>query len=110
MQRLKRIVLIAALLVFCVGCDQATKSLARDHLQSRAASTFLGDTVRLQYAENPGAFLSLGASLPHEWATAAFTLGGSVVILAALLYAVLAAKLGVLELVALCLVCGGGIA
>jgi signal peptidase II len=109
MHRLKRIALIAALLVFCVGCDQTTKSLARDHLQTRPAITFLGDTLRLQYAENPGAFLSLGATLPHEWATAVFTLGGSVVILAALLYAVLAAKLGARELVALCLVCGGGI-
>jgi signal peptidase II len=107
--RLKRMILIATLLMACVGCDQTTKSLARDHLQTRPAITFLGDTLRLQYAENPGAFLSLGASLPHRWATAAFTLGGAVVILAALLYAVLAANLGALELVALSLICGGGI-
>ena len=109
MPHLKRLVLIVNLLLACVGCDQTTKSLAREHLQSRPAITFLGDTLRLQYAENPGAFLSLGASLPHRWATAVFTVGAAVAILAALAYAVVAARLGVMELVALSLICGGGI-
>jgi signal peptidase II len=108
-QQLKRVVLILAILICCVGCDQTTKSLARDHLQSRATMSFLGDTLRLQYAENPGAFLSLGASLPHRWGTAAFTIGGIVVIAFTLVYALLASKPGRFQIAALSLICGGGI-
>ena len=109
MQRLKHMVLVAAILIGCVGCDQTTKSLARDYLQDHATLSFLGDTLRLQYAENPGAFLSLGASLPHQWGTAVFTVGGAVVITVAALYAFLAWKSGRMRVIALALICGGGI-
>ena len=109
MQRLKRIVLVFVILLGCVGCDQVTKSVARQHLQSHPAVSFLGDTLRLQYAENPGAFLSLGASLPHRWSTAVFTLGGVVFVLATLLVALTAVRLGLLRTVALALIGGGGV-
>jgi signal peptidase II len=109
MQRLKRIALVFAILIGCVGCDQTTKSLARDHLQGHAAISFLGDTLRLQYAENVGAFLSLGASLPHRWGTAVFTIGGVVFVIATFAYALVAPNAGRLRAVALALICGGGI-
>ena len=63
----KRIVLIFIVLVSCVGCDQATKSIAQSFLSETEVWSFLGDTVRLQLAHNHGAFLSLGDSLPHAW-------------------------------------------
>ncbi|MFO0897456.1 MAG: signal peptidase II [Pirellulales bacterium] len=53
-----------ALLVACVGCDQATKRLATQTLRNTPARSYLADTVRLEYALNPGGFLSLGANLP----------------------------------------------
>lgn len=109
MQRLKRLALVFVILIGCVGCDQATKLVARDQLQAHAAMSFLGDTLRLQYAENPGAFLSLGASLPHRWGAAVFTVGGIVFVLATLLYAVVAFHSGQLRTVALALICGGGL-
>ena len=109
MQRLRQIALIFVILIGCVGCDQTTKSLARDHLQGHAAVSFLGDTLRLQYAENPGAFLSLGASLPHRWGTAVFTIGGVIFVLTTLLYALVTAPAGRLRAAALGLICGGGV-
>ena len=105
----KHLVLGGVILLGCVGCDQATKSLARDFLQHHAAVSFLGDTVRLQYAENPGAFLSLGASLPHAWGTTLFTVGGSLLVIAVALYAFLTLKAGWLRMVAVSLICAGGI-
>lgn len=108
-QRLSRIALVSAILIGCVGCDQTTKSLARDYLQGHAAVSFLGDTLRLQYAENAGAFLSLGASLPHRWGIAVFTIGGIAFVVATLLYALTAFKSGWLRAAALALICGGGI-
>jgi signal peptidase II len=65
--------LLGVLLVSCVGCDQATKRLAIEVLRDRPAQSFLGDTVRLQYAENPGAFLGLGGSLPKTLRHASIT-------------------------------------
>jgi signal peptidase II len=107
--RARYLLLGLAILLGCVGCDQATKSLARNYLQHHATVSFLGDTVRLQYAENPGAFLSLGAALPHRWGTALFTVGGTVLIVAVVLYAFLALRPGWLRVVAVSLICAGGI-
>ncbi len=63
MQKLKRIALLFIVLLSSVGCDQATKSVAVNHLSSSPRLSFLNDIIRLEYAENPGAFLSLGAGL-----------------------------------------------
>jgi signal peptidase II len=109
MQRFTRLALVAVMLVACVGCDQTTKALARDHLQGRVTASFFDDTLRLQYVENPGAFLSLGESLPHRWRTAVFTVGAGAVLAAVLLYAFLASKAGPVQIFALSLICGGGI-
>ena len=59
----KKIILIIIVLCFCVGCDQATKVVAKDYLASAAPASYAGDIFRLHYAENRGAFLSLGAIL-----------------------------------------------
>ncbi|MEZ4617845.1 MAG: signal peptidase II [Caldilineaceae bacterium] len=47
----------------CVGCDQATKMIARQELATAPMQEYRDGFFRLLYAENPGAFLSLGASL-----------------------------------------------
>jgi signal peptidase II len=109
MQRFTRLALVAMMLIACVGCDQATKSLAREHLQGHATTSFFDDTLRLQYVENPGAFLSLGESLPHGWRTAVFIVGAGAVLAALFLYAFLALKAGSVQIIALSLICGGGI-
>ena len=60
---MKRLSLLALILLVLVA-DQTTKQLARVHLQQHEVRRFAGDTVTLLYAENSGAFLSLGADLP----------------------------------------------
>jgi len=60
----KRVILILTTLLFCVGCDQKTKSIARENLRDANSKSFLHDTLRLEYAENSGAFLGLGDSHP----------------------------------------------
>jgi len=72
MRRLTRLLLVAGVLLGCVGCDQATKVVAKAHLSEGPVITLLHDTVRLTYAENPGAFLGLGASLPDSVRTFIF--------------------------------------
>jgi signal peptidase II len=97
------------LLVSCVGCDLKTKNLARSHLSGGDAISFLADTVRLDYAENQGAFLGLGASLPDAWRAAVFTIGCSAVIAVLLAYALIAARIGYSEVLGLSLICAGGL-
>ena len=60
MPRFKRSLLVLLLLIFCVGCDQLTKEAAHQYLALQPPQSWFYDTVRLQYAENTGAFLSLG--------------------------------------------------
>jgi len=52
-------------LVTCVGCDHATKQVAEEILAGSAGLALAGGVVQLQLVANPGAFLSLGASLPE---------------------------------------------
>ena len=64
MSRVSRICLISILLLSTAGCDQLTKKMAKDGLASSEPVSLLNDLVRLEYAENPGAFLSIGETLP----------------------------------------------
>lgn len=59
---LSRLLLFFAILCSCVGCDQATKVVAKAYLAEQPVILF-GDTVRLVLARNYGAFLSLGSAL-----------------------------------------------
>src|SRR5579872_3996790 len=61
-----RWILPAVVLCTCVGCDQWSKKIATEHLKQIAPMHFLGDTLRIQYAENPGAFLGAGGGLPEQ--------------------------------------------
>lgn len=56
--------LVLALLVTTIGCDRVTKHLATTSLADMPRQSYFADTLRLEYAENSGAFLSLGAGLP----------------------------------------------
>jgi|WetSurMetagenome_2_1015567.scaffolds.fasta_scaffold834478_1 signal peptidase II len=53
-----------------VGCDQVTKSLARNGLSEGEPVVLMHGFVRLTYAENPGVFMGIGADLDSyvRWA------------------------------------------
>lgn len=67
------VVLFAALAT--IGCDRVTKHVAASALPGAPGRSLLGDTVRLQYAENTGGFLGLGAEWPRAARTVFFTIG-----------------------------------
>jgi signal peptidase II len=68
-----RTLLIFALVVFTIGCDRVTKHMAVT-LAGLPGQSFLSDTIRLQYAENQGGFLSLGADWPPAVRIAVFAI------------------------------------
>lgn len=106
---LKRILLVTTLLLGCVGCDQATKVAARAYLSDGPTISFLHDTVRLTYAENPGAFLSLGASLSEPTRAIIFQGVISLLIAGLVLSAALWPRLGRSQVIALALLGASGL-
>src|SRR5436190_1267815 len=68
----------AFLILTTIGCDRVTKHLASARLADAAPQSFLADTFRLEYAENTGAFLSLGSTLPDAVRTGLLTFGVAV--------------------------------
>lgn len=75
--KMYRILFIGLLLFTTVGCDQATKVLARDTLRFSQPRSYLGGSIKLQSTQNPGAFLSLGSELGHELRFWVFNVGVS---------------------------------
>jgi signal peptidase II len=59
----------------CVGCDQVTKDIARHYLTGAPATELAFGAIQLLLVENPGAFMSLGATLPETLRDIIFTIG-----------------------------------
>jgi signal peptidase II len=56
----------SACILLWVASDQWTKALAQELLMHRGRLSYFGDVFRWEYAENLGAFLSLGARLSPQ--------------------------------------------
>lgn len=98
------------LLVLCgtVGCDQATKHLARTKLNQFDAIMLWGGLGELRLAENPGAFLSLGATLPPATRNLIFTITAGFGLFAVLIYLLLKKPSNNLVFAGLALILAGG--
>ena len=70
--RILKALLISLIVLMNIGCDQATKHLARARLADKGTVFVVGDVFILRYVENEGAFLSLGAGFPRPLRTVVF--------------------------------------
>ena len=96
------------LLLSAIGCDRVTKHLAVASLADTAPRSYLADTLRLEYAENTGAFLSVGSALP-EWARTGLFQVGVGVALAVLAFVAFKYRWTGLKLAGAALVFSGGV-
>jgi len=103
---LKRVLLALALLTL-IGCDQVTKTLARDNLALSPPVSYLNGLVRLMYTENPGSFLGLGAQLPEAVRTLLGVITGAAVIAGLLLLFVYSTRMHRIKLVGFTFLLGG---
>lgn len=71
-----------------IGCDQVTKRVAATKFASGVNHSFLADIIRVGYVENPGGFLSLGASLAPTPRIALFTIVTGIMLLALAAFAI----------------------
>jgi signal peptidase II len=101
-----RIALLTAI-VAMIGCDRATKQMAAIALAGTPRLSFLADTVRIEYAENPGGFLSAGAHLPPAARTGLFVVGNGLALVLVVAVAIRRRWKG-WPLAGLCLFIAGG--
>ena len=104
------------ILFFCIscfvfiGCDRATKNFAKIHLMDKEPLSFLHNAVRLEYAENTGAFLSFGAEWPKAinfWVLSVFPL---LFLVGLFIYAINQSKqINLLQMLSFAFIFSGGI-
>ena len=109
MNRSSNTVLVLQIILACIVVDQATKWLAKKYLAPDGFISFAGDTFRFQYAENTGAFLSFGSSLPEPWRHILLTILVGFFLMGLLAYLIFSRTLPWHYTACLSLVCGGGL-
>src|SRR5437763_17149129 len=75
-----RVVLVVAIGA-TIGCDRVTKQVAATKLTGMPRQSVMADTIRLEYVENTGAFLGLGADWPAAVRTALFGIVNALLLL-----------------------------
>jgi signal peptidase II len=104
----KRLAIFFAVFAAQIGADQWSKAWASASLKGVPSTSYLGDTFRLVYATNTGAFLSLGAGLP-DWARfMLLTVGVGVLLLVITVYALRQPTHSVLQVAGYGLISSGG--
>ena len=103
-----RLLAVLAILISTAGCDQATKQLARAGLSQWRSTVLPGGFLEFTLAENPGTFLSLGATLPESVRRFLLTIGVGLGLTCLLAYLVKTSSLRLLPFLALTLVWAGG--
>jgi signal peptidase II len=105
----QRVAIMAGVLVSSIGLDQYTKRIAIEALRHKPGHSFLGDTFRLQYAENDGAFLSLGGNLPELPRFWLLTVGVGLMLLGIVIFALWSKKLTPAMVAGYALIASGGL-
>ena len=109
MRKLPKFLLVLVLVLTLVGCDQATKSIAKQELRFSNPVRLFGGFVHFQYAENQGAFLNVGEKLSIS-VRKTISVSLSVVILAVFIALLLYAdKIGFSKVVSFSLLLAGSI-
>jgi signal peptidase II len=97
-----------AVVLICAGCDQITKSIATENLATAPTRSYLGDFFRLTYAENTGAFLSLGSNLSKTARTILFTFMSGGLLVGLTIFIVVSKEMTAGLAISLSLILGGG--
>jgi len=108
MGKIKKVLIIVSVMVICIGCDQVTKRIAQTTLQSSPSISYLGNFFRFQFAENSGAFLSLGSNWPEIVRLILLTIIPIIVLSVMLFVLMRSNQFNLISVLAFALVLGGG--
>ena len=105
----KRLALVFGVIAVNIALDQVTKEIAKSTLQGSPSRHYLGDTFRLLFVENEGAFLSLGSGLSGDLRYWILTLLPLLILGFLLLYTLFSKSLNRWQIIAYSFILGGGI-
>ena len=108
-KNLIKTLLILVVLGSNIGCDQFSKKIARQHIPDNQQITVIQDFLTLTRVENPGAFLSVGESLPTILRILLLIIVPAIVLAASLFFVLTRTDLTRNAIVGICFVIGGGI-
>lgn len=101
--------ILALVIILNLAADQISKYYARIYIQGKGIINVIGDFFIMVYAENSGAFLSLGSNLPQPWKTLVLVLFPSLAIIAGILYLVFGKHVTFKQSIAIACIIGGGV-
>ena len=104
----RRSLLALGLIAGCIGLDQGTKRLAVLHLLGARPINLLFGLVRLSYAENTGAWGSLGSHWPAVLKLLAFVIAPGLLLLMMFLFLMTRRGLNLATMFAYSMIVGGG--
>jgi signal peptidase II len=104
-----KITTIVTVLALSIGCDQVLKKVAGSFLRDFPPISLFNDFVHLQYAENKGIMLSIGASFSAETRFWIFIVAVGLMLMAMLAYVLWSREMDRMQIVAWALVVSGGI-
>ncbi len=106
---LKRILLVLSIILVSVALDQWTKQLAVTHLKHHTDIEYLNGMFKFTFAENTGAFLSLGANSSEGVRNVALKALPLILLIVLFFYVLFSNTLNRWQIIAFSFVLGGGI-
>jgi signal peptidase II len=107
--RSRRLLITLLVIVTSLGCDQATKTMASRQLTPSAPVTIIEHMVHLEYTENGGAMMGIGADLSDRARFWLFTVFAGCALSAIFAFTVFDKNLNSFGILALSLILGGGL-
>ncbi len=107
--KLKRNIFVIFIIILNVGADQISKFYAQLYLKGQDTIHVIGNLFILTYAENSGAFLGMGSSIPQPWKTIVMVLFPALAIILGTIYLIFGKKVSFKQAVCLACIIGGGI-
>ncbi|MCF2490963.1 signal peptidase II [Dyadobacter sp. CY347] len=107
--RLIRNIAFFLILLSNFGCDQISKDVIRKNVGFYETISVVENIVTITYVENTGAFLSIGAGLPHTLKVILLSVIPLIVLFFGVAYILLKRNLTLMSALALSFAIGGGI-
>lgn len=104
-----RAVILSIILVVSITADQVTKKIAQIHLAGSETISFFHNVFILQYTENTGGFLGLGAAIPESIRFWVFSVAVTLFLVILFIYIVFSKGFTNRQVFALSAILGGGI-
>jgi len=108
-KNLFRTIIILAIIITNIGCDQVTKNIVREKILQNATVSLLSNHLTVTNVENTGAFLSAGNSLPGAAKYILLSVLPLAVLTFGFIYVLTKQTLSPPLLLGCCFVIGGGI-